>query len=196
MDHGTLLVLADGEPNDPALVRTAREYADAKGCSVTLLRVLPETTRALRTDRGTHILPWQVMQMREADAKLELERLRGRFLRGRFLSNTMLVRVGNLMQVLQSTVEAHQATAVLARSRRDAFFPWLMRDRRLKASLGVPVLFLDTTDKLVGDLSKQPSELSCRQSADGVNCAQTAWGAASTEVSRSHKASDIIAAAL
>ena len=40
MDSGALFVLIDGKPNDSALVRRAREYADAKGCSVTLLRVL------------------------------------------------------------------------------------------------------------------------------------------------------------
>jgi hypothetical protein len=156
MESGTLLVLTDGEPDDSALVRTAREYADAKGCSVTLLRVLPEATRAFTTDRGTQILPWQIMHLREADAKLELEKLRSRFLGGRSLPNTMLVRFGSLIQVLESTVDGQQPQAVLARSRREQSFPWRMRDRRIKGRLDVPVLFLDTADNLVGDPAHHP----------------------------------------
>ena len=35
------------------------------------MRVLPEATRAHRTESGVEILPWQIMHMMEADAKLE-----------------------------------------------------------------------------------------------------------------------------
>src|ERR1700682_3599055 len=93
MDPGTLVVLIDGEPTDAALVGKAREYADAKGCSVTLVRVLPEVTKA-RIDNGVVILPWQFMQLMENNAKFELEKLRSRFLRGRDHSNTKVARIG------------------------------------------------------------------------------------------------------
>src|SRR3981081_3253589 len=83
METGTLLVLTDGEPEDMALVRTAREYADANDCSVTLLRVLPEANRGYRTESGVEILPWQVMHHMAADAQLGLGRLGARFPGGR-----------------------------------------------------------------------------------------------------------------
>jgi len=149
MDPRTLVVLIDGEPADAALVGKAREYADAKGCSVTLLRVLPEVTRA-RSDNGVVILPWQAMQLMEGNAKFELEKLRARFLRGREYSNTKLVRFGNVFEELATVVEVERASAVLARSKRNSFLPWLKRDGRLQRKLDVPVLFLDETDQLVG----------------------------------------------
>ena len=149
MDPRTLVVLIDGEPADAALVGKAREYADAKGCSVTLLRVLPEVTRA-RSDNGVVILPWQTMQLMEGNAKFELEKLRARFLRGREYSNTKLVRFGNVFEELATVVEVERASAVLARSKRNSFLPWLKRDGRLQRKLDVPVLFLDETDQLVG----------------------------------------------
>ena len=149
MDPRTLVVLIDGEPADAALVGKAREYADAKGCSVTLLRVLPEVTRA-RSDNGVVILPWQAMQLMEGNAKFELEKLRARFLRGREYSNTKLVRFGNVFEELATVVQVERANAVLARSKRNSFLPWLKRDGRLQRKLDVPVLFLDETDQLVG----------------------------------------------
>src|SRR5258708_25871713 len=87
MEPGALVVLIDGEPTDAALVGKAREYADAKGCPVTLVRVLPEVTTA-RADNGVGILPWQIMQLMGGNAKFELERLRLPFLRGREQPNT------------------------------------------------------------------------------------------------------------
>ncbi|MDQ2942304.1 MAG: cyclic nucleotide-binding domain-containing protein [Candidatus Dormibacteraeota bacterium] len=146
-----LVVLIDGEPTDSALVRNAREYADAKGCSVTLLGVFPEANRAYRTDTGVEILPWQIMQMMEADGKSELEKLRMRFLRGRSLPNTMLVRFGNVIEQVASVADTEHAQAVLARSRKETSLLWLKRDRRLQRRLAVPLLLLDAADKLIGN---------------------------------------------
>jgi len=156
MEPKTLLVLTDGEPEDVSLVRTAREYADANDCSVTLLRVLPEANRGYRTDSGVEILPWQVMHMMEADAKLALEKLRVRFLRGRALPNTMVVRFGSEIEEVVSAVGAQRAQALLARSKKARLMQWRKRDRRLQDRVGVPVLLLDSAGKLAGDLAPGP----------------------------------------
>jgi hypothetical protein len=150
MDSGPLVVLIDGEPTDAALVARAREYADDMGYPVTLLRVLREVTNAIRTDTGAAILPWQVMQAREGDAKYELEKLRRRYLRGRALPNTMLVRFGTVEEEVRSLVETERAQAVIARS-KNSLLPWLKRDLRLQRRLAVPVLLLDAADKLIGE---------------------------------------------
>jgi hypothetical protein len=154
MNPGALVVLIDGEPTDAALVGKAREYADAKGLPVTLVRVLPEETRA-RTDNGVVILPWQIMQLMENNAKFDLERLRVRFLRGREHSNTKLVRFGRVADELANVVQLERAHAVLARS-KPSFLPWLKRDARLQRKLDVPVLFLDETDQVVGLSGSEP----------------------------------------
>ena len=148
MEPRTLVVLIDGEPDDAALVGRAREYADAKDCSVTLVRVVPEVTRA-RIDGGAVILPWQVMQAMEADAQVELEKLRARFLRGRVHPNAKLVRFGRVHEELASLIDVENVLAVLARSRGISFLPWIKRDARLRRSLNVPVLFLDRDDRLI-----------------------------------------------
>ena len=148
MEPRTLVVLIDGEPDDAALVGRAREYADTKDCSVTLVRVVPEVTRA-RIDGGAVILPWQVMQAMEADAQVELEKLRARFLRGRVHPNTKLVRFGRVHEELASLIDVENVLAVLARSRGISFLPWIKRDARLRRSLNVPVLFLDRDDRLI-----------------------------------------------
>jgi hypothetical protein len=147
--------LVDGEPADAALVGKAREYADAKGCSVTLLRVLPEVNRA-RTDNGVVILPWQTMQLMEGNAKFELEKLRARFLRGREYSNTKLVRFGRVAEEVASVVQTERAYAVLARSKKNSWLPWLKRDGRLQRKLEVPVLFLNENDRMVGLIGAEP----------------------------------------
>lgn len=149
MDPGALVVLTDGEPTDAALVGKAREYADEKGCPVTLVRVLPEVTRA-RTDNGVVILPWQVMQLMESNAKFDLEELRARFLRGREHSNTKLIRFGRVPDELVSVVAVERPHAVLARSKPKSILPWMNRDARLRRKLDVPVLFMDSTDQLIG----------------------------------------------
>jgi CRP-like cAMP-binding protein len=148
MVPGALVVLIDGEPSDVALVGKAREYADEKGCPVTLVRVFPEVTNA-RNDNGVVILPWQVMQLMENNAKFELEKLRGRFLRGREHPSTKLVRFGRVVDELRSVVAVERPHAVLARS-KSSFVPWLKRDARLQRKLDVPVLFLDAADQFVG----------------------------------------------
>jgi len=154
MNPGALVVLTDGEPTDAALVGKAREYADAKGLPVTLVRVLPEVTRA-RTDNGVVILPWQIMQLMENNAKFELEKLRARFLRGREHSNTKLVRFGRVVDELATLVQLERPHVVLARS-KSSFLPWLKRDARLQRKLDVPVLFLDATDQVVGLSGSEP----------------------------------------
>jgi nucleotide-binding universal stress UspA family protein len=151
MDSGTLLVLIDGQPADSALVNAARDYADAKGFSITLLRVLAEPTRAIRTERGTVVLPWQMMQAMEADALIELEKLRMRYLRGRSHPNTNAVRFGRTIDAVALVAEAEQAEAVLAGSQRHRFMPWLKLHWNLQRELAMPVLFLDGADGLVGD---------------------------------------------
>jgi len=147
MEPRILVVLIDGEPDDAALVSRAREYADAKDCSVTLLQVVPEVTRA-RTAGGVVILPWQIMQAMEAEAKYQLESLRARFLRGRAHPNTKLVRFGRVHDEVAAVIDGGDVLAVLARSRR-SFLPWLTRDARLRRRLAVPVLFLDRDDRLI-----------------------------------------------
>jgi hypothetical protein len=153
MKSGPLLVLTDGKPDDSALVRTALGYADENGCSVTLMRVLPETTRAYRTEGGVEILPWQVMHIREADARLELEKLRRRYLRGRSLPSMKVVRFGSVIGEVASQVDVDDAQAVLARSKKAPFsiLGCLERDRRLRRRLAVPVLLLDAADRLIGE---------------------------------------------
>jgi hypothetical protein len=154
MKSGPLLVLIEGKPDDSALVRTARDYADENGCSVTLMRVLPETTRAYRTEGGVAILPWQVVHLMEADANLELENLRRRYLRGRSLPSMKVVRFGSVIGEVASQVDEDGAQAVLARSKKAPFFSilgWLERDRRLRRRLAVPLLLLDTADRLIGE---------------------------------------------
>jgi nucleotide-binding universal stress UspA family protein len=146
-----LLVLVDGKPEDSALVRAARDYADTNGCPVTLMRVLPEATRAHRTESGIEILPWQIMHMMEADAKLELEKLRTRYLRGRSLPSMKVVRFGSVVDEVASQVDAERAQALLARSRKAPLLPWLKRDERLKRRLPVPVHLMDDADRLIGD---------------------------------------------
>ena len=110
----TSLVLTEGRPDDLALVRTAREYADTNGCSVTLLRVLPEATRAFRTDSGAEILPWRSMHTAETNATQELDTLRTRFLRGRSLPDMKVVRFGSVID----EVASEDAHALLARSKK------------------------------------------------------------------------------
>jgi hypothetical protein len=116
-----------------------------------MLRVLAEPTRALRTGRGTLVLPWQMMQAMEADALVELEKLRTRFLRGRSQPNTKVVRFGGTIDAVASVAEAEQAHAVLASSQRHRFMPWLNRHWSLRRQLAVPVLFLDGANGLIGD---------------------------------------------
>ena len=149
MEPGALVVLIDGEPADAALVGRAREYADAKGCPVTLVRVLPEVTKA-RADNGVVILPWQIMQLMESNAKFELEKLRLRFLRGREHPNAKLVRFGRVVDEIASVVQLERAHAVLARSKPKSLLPWLKRDLRLQRTLDVPLLLLDETGQMVG----------------------------------------------
>lgn len=156
MKSGPLLVLTDGRPDDLALVRAAREYADTNGCSVTLLRVLPEATRAFRTDSGVEILPWQIMHMTEAYATQELEKLRIRFLRGRSLPNMKVVRFGSVIDAVASVVGSEGAHALLARSKKTPLLRWLKRDRRLVRRLNIPVFLLDAKDCLIADAAHSP----------------------------------------
>jgi nucleotide-binding universal stress UspA family protein len=146
-----LLVLIDGKPEDSALVRAARDYADTNGCPVTLMRVLPEAIRAHRTDSGVEILPYQIMRILEADAALELEQLRKRYLRGRSLPSMKVVRFGSTVDEVASQVHAERARALLARSKKAWLLPWFKRDERLKRRLAVPVLLMDDADRLIGD---------------------------------------------
>jgi hypothetical protein len=103
-----------------------------------------------RTDNGVVILPWQVMQLMESNAKFELEKLRSRYLRGREHSNTKLIRFGHVADELASVVAVERPHAVLARSKTKTLVPWMNRDARLRRKLDVPVLFLDSTDQLIG----------------------------------------------
>jgi hypothetical protein len=154
MKSGPLLVLTEGKLDDSALARAARDYADENGCSVTLMRVLPEATRGYRTDSNVEILPWQVMHLMEADARLELEKLRTRYLRGRSLPSMKVVRFGSVIGEVASQVDADGAQAVLARSKKAPYFSilgWLERDRRLRRRLAVPLLLLDAADRLIGE---------------------------------------------
>jgi len=163
MKSGPLLVLTDGKPDDSALVRTARDYADAKGSSVTLMRVLPEAIRAYRTDSGVEILPWQIMHMMEADAKLHLENLRTRFLRGRSLPSMKVVRFGRVIDEVAAQVDADHAQALVARSKRAPLLSWLSRDQRLQRKLAVPILLLDAADRLIGDPILNPMVMRLNQ---------------------------------
>jgi len=146
-----LLVLTDGKPDDAALVRTARAYADANDCAVTLLRVLPEATRAYRTESGVEILPWQVMHMMEADAQHELETLRRRYLRGPSIPTMKVVRFGSVVDEVASQVDLNGAQALLATSKTAPLLPWLRRDERLKRRLAVPVLLMNGAGNITGD---------------------------------------------
>jgi CRP-like cAMP-binding protein len=101
------------------------------------------------------ILPWQIMQLMENNAKFELEKLRARFLRGREHSNTKLVRFGRVADELATVVQLERPHAVLTRS-KSSFLPWLKRDARLQRKLDVPVLFLDATDQVVGLSGSEP----------------------------------------
>jgi len=150
-NSGALFVLIDGGPGDGALVRAAREYADANACAVTLLRVLPEVTRAFRSDRGALVLPWQAMQVMKAGAKFELEQLREQFLSGRGHPIKTLVRFGNVIDEVASACYAAHPQAILVRSRPGAVLPWKNRDRRLMRRLAAPVLMLDADDRLISD---------------------------------------------
>jgi|GEM_PF-3968350 len=150
MRTGPLLVLVDGEPADSGLVRAAREYADANACSITLLRVLPEVTRAFRGDRGVVILPEQTMLAMKAYAKRHLEKLKEDLLRGRVRPTRTLVRFGDVIDEVAQAGAAHQPQAVMARSRAASFLPWRSRDRRLQRKLGVPVILLDGVSGVLG----------------------------------------------
>jgi len=145
-----LFVLIEGDYGDPALVGAAREYADVHGCSVTLLRVLPEVTRAFRTDRGL-VLPWQAMQVMKAATKFDLEQLRERFLSDRDLPTKTMVRFGDVVDEVAAVCYAAHPHALLARSKPRAFLPWRNRDRRLIRRLAAPVLLLDAANKLIAD---------------------------------------------
>jgi hypothetical protein len=148
---GPLFVLVEGdEPTDCGLVRAAREYADDKACSITLLRVLPQVTRAFRGDRGVVILPGQTMLAMKAYAKRNLEKLKEEFLRGRARPTRTLVRFGDVIDEVARASDAEQPQAILARSRAGSFLPWRSRDRRLQRKLGVPVLLLYAADRLIG----------------------------------------------
>jgi hypothetical protein len=146
-----LLVLTDGEPGDSALVRAAREYADANDCSITLLRVVPEVKRAFRNDRGMLILPRQGMQVMKAAARSDLEQLREQFLGGRTHPTKMLVRFGDAIDEVAATCYVAHPYAVMARSRPRAFLSRRNRDRRLLSRLAAPVLLLDASDRLIGE---------------------------------------------
>jgi CRP-like cAMP-binding protein len=150
MSTGPLFVLVDGEPADSGLVRAAREYADANACSITLLRVLPEVTRAFRADRGVVILPERTMLAMKAYAKRHLEKLKEDLLRGRARPTRTLVRFGDVMDEVARTSDAQQAQAVMARSRVASFLPWRSRDRLLQRKLRVPVILLDGANGLLG----------------------------------------------
>ncbi|TMC97775.1 MAG: cyclic nucleotide-binding domain-containing protein [Chloroflexi bacterium] len=151
MNTRALLVLTDSEPGDSALVRAAREYADANDCSITLLRVVPEVKRAFRNERGALILPWQGMQVMKAAARSDLEQLRDQFLGGRSFPTKMLVRFGDVIDELAAACYAAHPHAVMARSRPRAFLPRRSRDRRLLSRLAAPVLLLNASDGLVGE---------------------------------------------
>ena len=147
---GPLLVLVDGEPADFGLVRAAREYADARACSITLLRVLPEVTRAFRGDRGVVILPAQTMLAMKAYSKRHLEKLKEEFLSGRARPTRTMVRFGDLITEIARASDGEQPQAVMARSRAASFRPWRSRDRRLQRQFGVMVILLDAAGVLLG----------------------------------------------
>jgi hypothetical protein len=115
------------------------------------MRVLPEANRPYRTDSGVEILPWQIMHLMEASARLELEKLRTRFLRGRSLPNMKVVRFGGEIDEVASVVDSERPQALLARSRKAPIIGWWQRDRRLKRRLAVPVLLLDAKDNLIAE---------------------------------------------
>jgi hypothetical protein len=164
-----LFVLIDGEPGDSGLVRMARQYADAKGCSVTLLRVLPEVTRAYRSDSGTLVLPWQATQVMKADATFELDRLRERFLGDRTLPTKMLVRFGDVIDQVAAACYAAHPHAILVRSKPPARMRRHNRDQRLIRRLALPVLVLDDDDRLIGDQAPDETVAMPLSFADKVN---------------------------
>jgi hypothetical protein len=147
----SLLVLSDGEPGDSALVRAARDYADQQELAITLLRVLPEVTRAFRTDRGALVLPWQAMQVMKAGAKFDLEQLKERLLSSRRYPTKTMVRFGDVVDEVAAACYAAHPHAVLARSKPRARLPLRNRDRRLMRRLAAPVLLMDETDRLIGE---------------------------------------------
>ena len=151
MNTRTLVVLVDGEPGDSTLVRAAREYAN--GCSITLLRVLPEVRRAARTDRGALILPWQAMQLMKAGAKFDLELLKERYLDDRALPTKTMVRFGDVIDEVAAACYAAHPQAILVRSRARSLVPAWNRDQRLLRRLATPVLFIGAADEVVGEQS-------------------------------------------
>ena len=151
MNTRTLVVLVDGEPGDSTLVRAAREHADANGCSITLLRVLPEVTRASRTDRGALILPWQAMQLMKAGAKFDLEQMKERFLDDRDLPTKTVIRFGDVIDEVAATCYAAHPQAILVRSRARSLVPAWNRDQRLLRRLAAPILFIGAADEVVGE---------------------------------------------
>ena len=153
----SLLVLIEGDYGDSALVRSARDHADGNGNSITLLQVLPEVTRASRTDRGALVLPWQAMQVMKSAARFDLERLRDQLLSDRALPTRLLVRFGEVVDEIAAVCYAGHPHAVLVRSKPRAFLPWRNRDRRLMRRLAAPVLFLDADDRLVGEETSHES---------------------------------------
>lgn len=167
MNEHSLLVLIEGDYGDSALVRSARDHADAHGYSVTLLQVLPEVTRASRTDRGALVLPWQAMQVMKSAARFDLERLRAQFLSGRAVPTRLLVRFGDVVDEIAAVCYAAHPRAVLVRSKTRAFLR-RNRDRRLMRRLAAPVLFLDADDRLVGDEVSSDSAATPLSFADKV----------------------------
>jgi len=151
VNANSLLVLIEGDYGDSALVRSARDHADGSGYSVTLLQVLPEVTRASRTDRGALVLPWQAMQVMKSAARFDLERLRDQFLSERTLPTRLLVRFGDVVDEIAAVCYAAHPHAVLVRSKPREFLRWRNRDWRLMRRLAAPVLFLDDDNRLVGD---------------------------------------------
>jgi hypothetical protein len=164
-----LLVLIDGEPGDSGLIGTAREYADSKGCAVTLLRVLPEVTRAFRSESGTLVLPWQATQVMKADSLFELDRLRERFLGDRPAPTKMMVRFGDVIDQVAAACYAAHPHAILVRSKPRPLLRRQNRDRRLIHRLAVPVLLLDDADRLIGDHPSDDGVAMPLSFADKVN---------------------------
>jgi hypothetical protein len=149
MNMKSLLVLVDGGYGDSALLGAAREYADGHGYSMTLLRVLPEVTRASRTDRGTLVLPWQAMHVMKSAAKFDLDGLQEQFLSERALPTRRLVRFGDEVDEVAAVVDSMHPRAVMVRSKPSAVLPWRSRDRRLMRRIAVPVLLVDADDRLI-----------------------------------------------
>jgi hypothetical protein len=116
---------------------------------MTLLRVLPEVTRASRTDRGTLVLPWQAMHVMKSAAKFDLDGLQEQFLSERALPTRRLVRFGDEVDELAAVVDSVHPRAVMVRYKPSTVLPWRSRDRRLMRRLPVPVVLLDAADRLI-----------------------------------------------